>query len=44
MFHGQGELIHANGDIYKGQFVDNKKCGKGKLVFHKQQKCKQYVG
>jgi hypothetical protein len=27
--HGKGKLTFPNGDVYSGDFVDNKFCGRG---------------
>ncbi len=32
--NGQGILTYANGDIYKGMFVDGKRHGQAKYKFH----------
>ena len=29
--HGKGKMIYANGEIYEGDWVDDVRCGKGKL-------------
>lgn len=33
MANGWGRLIHAHGDVYEGQWVDDKACGEG-TYFH----------
>ena len=33
MFHGQGTFYFANGDVYVGQWVENKRSGKGVMYF-----------
>lgn len=30
--NGYGKLPFSNGDIYEGEFVNNKACGEGKMV------------
>ena len=31
--NGQGRYFYANGDVYDGQFVNNKRVGKSRLIF-----------
>lgn len=33
MFHGQGTFYFANGDVYVGQWVENKRSGRGIMYF-----------
>lgn len=31
---GNGKLVFANGDVYEGEFINNRACGNGKMVAH----------
>ncbi|KAM0719168.1 hypothetical protein Q7P37_005073 [Cladosporium fusiforme] len=33
VYHGQGHMIHTNGDEYKGEFVDGLPSGKGTMTY-----------
>ena len=33
--HGSGKLIHANDEVYEGEFVDDKANGYGKYINEK---------
>jgi hypothetical protein len=33
MYHGQGIYIHANGEKYEGEWKENKKSGKGLVIY-----------
>ena len=41
MAHGPGRLIHDNGDVYEGDWKNDKACGFGKFIFSDGAK---YVG
>ncbi len=39
--HGRGKMIYANGEIYEGEWKDDKRCGKGEL-YHQSLYSKSY--
>jgi len=42
--NGKGKMTYVNGDIYEGDWVDNKRNGKGKYTYFDNDSVKEYEG